>query len=754
MSTNKCVLENELSAVAHRGAVRGLLPLWEKRASMLKLDVISSLGLKRGEIATTVTEKQDMGTVPFKKVPSVFRQEESLSTRIRGSSIGGIEGNSIVERNRTVAKSVSQVPSVEATDSGVQTEVAGGHRIEATNQFVGSLYSSNRERMFESYTRDDISNVISQAASYLPADLRGADGAAEESDSGSPPKTVECRDSDLSYLNNCSVGFIGRWIRARSIFSPPGSPTVSKAFSVTLRYFPTEFGAECVSGKVWNTASLRCDIYECTLRNGSGNIPGSRRVTSGVEENCQRACSQPSPEIQPIIRLCSTQFTNCQSSDEEKRKRKKSRKEGRVPTEAVSTGENSNHGRRCTRRHFTREPSAMPATMAFPSFRRGNDTPSDDSGSSSDSILNSNSSSSSEGGVRDARIGSERRRKSKNKKRARKMRKMLSHIKVNPPAVYSGTPDIEELDSWAYSVDSWISMHALDEKWAVRLAVNFLSDKASTFYMRHVAKSRRGWTMKQLYEGIFDYCFPPGYKSELRDKLMHYQQGNLFFADFAREVENLADKFVDITKRQRVFIIWKGASRYIRLKWIDRGLSPEDVKWDKLLRYASKFEASELQRKKEETRTSHKHASDTDSEGEDLELRAEGASGSEKESLSDVELHLNSGMPESEGSVEEASTNGYRPRIWLPDEEYRFLKEEGRCFRCKRRGHEARICNAVESRSPSPRASRVKSGSVHFSGLNEMLESSSEEEGNEAESEDPDSRETEDEEGSECSQEY
>ena len=183
---------------------------------------------------------------------------------------------------------------------------------------------------------------------------------------------------------------------------------------------------------------------------------------------------------------------------------------------------------------------------------------------------------------------------------------MLSHVKVNTPPVYSGAANIEALDRWAYAVNGCIEMHALDEEWAVRLVSKFLTGKASTFYMRHVAHHRKRWTMKLLYEGLFDYCFPPNYKSNLRERLMNYEQRSLFFVDFAREVESLASKFPDISKRQQVFIIWKGAAKYIRLKWIDHGMSPEDAHWSKLVRWASKFEAAEIQRKKEESTSNNR----------------------------------------------------------------------------------------------------------------------------------------------------
>ncbi|KIJ48105.1 hypothetical protein M422DRAFT_248285 [Sphaerobolus stellatus SS14] len=198
--------------------------------------------------------------------------------------------------------------------------------------------------------------------------------------------------------------------------------------------------------------------------------------------------------------------------------------------------------------------------------------------------------------------GDKQRRRHKEKRRkksAKKLRKMLSHVKVNTPPTYSGAPNIEILDRWAYAVNGWTEIHALEDKWAVRLVANFLSGKASTFYMRHVAPNHSRWTLKELYLGLFDYCFPPDYKADLRDKLEGFQPRELSFIGFAREVENLASKFPDITKCQRTRILWKGAVKYLRLKWMDRGYSAENVKWSCLVKLGAKYEAVELQKRKE-----------------------------------------------------------------------------------------------------------------------------------------------------------
>lgn len=113
----------------------------------------------------------------------------------------------------------------------------------------------------------------------------------------------------------------------------------------------------------------------------------------------------------------------------------------------------------------------------------------------------------------------------------------------------------------------------LSKKWAVRLLVNFVGDKG------------------RIFNALFDYCFPPDYKLQLRRRLMRSYQGQSYFRDFARDVQTLAKRFPDVNKRQQVQIIWDGAAQYIRLEWMKACCSPESTSLKELIRRAIHFEA-------------------------------------------------------------------------------------------------------------------------------------------------------------------
>jgi hypothetical protein len=46
----------------------------------------------------------------------------------------------------------------------------------------------------------------------------------------------------------------------------------------------------------------------------------------------------------------------------------------------------------------------------------------------------------------------------------------------------------------------------------------------------------------------------------------------------------LAKRFPDVTERHLVQIFWDGADQYIRVKWLDRGMSPEESSLDELVK--------------------------------------------------------------------------------------------------------------------------------------------------------------------------
>jgi hypothetical protein len=63
-------------------------------------------------------------------------------------------------------------------------------------------------------------------------------------------------------------------------------------------------------------------------------------------------------------------------------------------------------------------------------------------------------------------------------------------VRIKPPFVWNGKPDMDTFDHWTYEVDTWIKLTGLTDKVALKLLVNFMSGSARRLFMLHVATSQ------------------------------------------------------------------------------------------------------------------------------------------------------------------------------------------------------------------------------------------------------------------------
>jgi hypothetical protein len=125
-----------------------------------------------------------------------------------------------------------------------------------------------------------------------------------------------------------------------------------------------------------------------------------------------------------------------------------------------------------------------------------------------------------------------------------------------------------------------------------KILVNFMSANAAQCVMKHLTLRQGDWTLKLIYEGLFNYCFPPDFKLQLRDQLIGAHQGKNDVRDFHRDIETLAMRFPDVIEQQLAHIFWNGVNQYLRMHLIKKGLSPEKHAVSKLLKYVSRHKAA------------------------------------------------------------------------------------------------------------------------------------------------------------------
>ncbi|TBU54578.1 hypothetical protein BD310DRAFT_980233 [Dichomitus squalens] len=160
----------------------------------------------------------------------------------------------------------------------------------------------------------------------------------------------------------------------------------------------------------------------------------------------------------------------------------------------------------------------------------GSDSSPDDSSSDSEnntSSPESSESSESEGSRKNAKgkSTSEKRHRKKQKQEVRDLQALLKRIKLREPSRWTGHPDLDEFDQWCYELDTWAEVNDVPDGFVVKTMMNYLGGKAAKFFMNHVAPERNKWSKQDVYDGLFDYCFPEDFKRVLRAKLERAYQG-------------------------------------------------------------------------------------------------------------------------------------------------------------------------------------------------------------------------------------
>lgn len=302
------------------------------------------------------------------------------------------------------------------------------------------------------------------------------------------------------------------------------------------------------------------------------------------------------------------------------------------------------------------------------------------------------------------RKSSKKNQKDKPKKKDA-LKNALSSLQMKPPMVYDGRADLDHFDQWVFEIDTWRDLYDLSEDIVIKLMVNFVSHLAGRFYMKHVAKCQDEWTLKEIYEGTFDYCFPVDFKSKLREELTNADQNDTKVRDFVRELQTLALRFPDVTSRQLNQIFWEGLNMNIRLELIGKGLNPEKDSLIKILKYAVCIENQEEARRLEESRLQSRIQEDESEE-------------STEERNNKIDDESDEDSPKSKPA--KSSRQQYRRRDGLSQEEKEQLQAEGKCFNCREVGHSAQNCNQRKT-AKAPHIT-TRNGGISFPYLETLAE--------------------------------
>ena len=228
--------------------------------------------------------------------------------------------------------------------------------------------------------------------------------------------------------------------------------------------------------------------------------------------------------------------------------------------------------------------------------RRSEPIPSNSSSSSSSSSPSEDNFSDNEGWRhrRRRRSRSQRRRhnKMKESKAEREERRAMERQKATPPSVYDGKADLLVFNKWTHKVNNWIRQSKYRDVTALRSLVSYVSGEAGQFFMDYIAGNEESWTIKTMYEAMFDYCFPMDFRDRLRTRLMQSTQGKRRIRDFVRNIEKLAARFPDVNERTVIQTFWSGMRQELHICLIEWGISPEHTPLEAIVNKAIDIENS------------------------------------------------------------------------------------------------------------------------------------------------------------------
>ncbi|KDN48928.1 hypothetical protein RSAG8_02281, partial [Rhizoctonia solani AG-8 WAC10335] len=293
------------------------------------------------------------------------------------------------------------------------------------------------------------------------------------------------------------------------------------------------------------------------------------------------------------------------------------------------------------------------------------------------------------------------KKKKKEKKQKQKLRKLqLSGFKTMLPTTYDGSSDFDVYEQFVYEVETWVEDTGFEDYEAVRHIKGFLKDKAAIFYMSHVAPEVSKYTLTLVFQELFDYCFPPDIKAQIRYEFNNMVQMDSSFRDFYRELRKIQRRLTDINDKSVAIRMWEGAHSYLRIEWARNGYSAEHHTPEELEESAIRFENAEKTRQTEENGSS------------DQEFTSEG----EEAYQVPTENRTKNNAPETEYLVN--NNEGLRrekvPR--LSPERFAEYRAAGKCTFCDEVGHIAKDCPKRNFAIPK----RIRSSAVNFARINEL----------------------------------
>ncbi|EUC57545.1 retroviral aspartyl protease, partial [Rhizoctonia solani AG-3 Rhs1AP] len=250
----------------------------------------------------------------------------------------------------------------------------------------------------------------------------------------------------------------------------------------------------------------------------------------------------------------------------------------------------------------------------------------------------------------------------------------------------------------------------------------FLEEKAAAYFMLNVAPRPEEFTMQSVFVGLYEYCFPPDFKDEMRRKYNQKRQGESSVQDYFAELARLRMRLREIDDRQHVLRAWDGAAQYIKVGWALKGISAETANIETLREIALDIERAHKIKRSIEKSGNDKSNSRRDrsrSPQRKPDRRANYTSNGNNQN-GKYRGGDNRNQPSGNGNGNRVDRrnngkqNGGRDggsdgRRKLSEEKKSELRAAGKCFECENTGHLSKDCPKFHRAKPAHiRANAVK----------------------------------------------
>jgi hypothetical protein len=215
----------------------------------------------------------------------------------------------------------------------------------------------------------------------------------------------------------------------------------------------------------------------------------------------------------------------------------------------------------------------------------GDDGDDDSSDSSSDSSSDTTDSADSELSDLDVAYGNRR-----NKKRKKRTKRKIM-VRPKEPTEYSGEVDFRKFNRFLKEGRMYLKDARFPKKEYIMRIAPFLKGKALNFYTQKGEMYESQWDLKMFFNQLFDYCFPPNYRMNLRDRLENtVQSGDHSVTQYAHNIQELFNMLGNVASEDQVIKLWKGLRPEIQEGlWRDK-LNPDHSTWDEVLEQAIRIE--------------------------------------------------------------------------------------------------------------------------------------------------------------------